>query len=84
MARVLPKTPALVIDDKALMPLAVSIPEACRISGVGRTKLYQAIADGHVHAVKAGTRTLIILGSLTAYINALPRFRCAGQCGAAP
>ena len=30
-------------------PLAVSIREACRLSGLGRTKIYELIADGRLY-----------------------------------
>lgn len=29
-------------------PLAVLIPEACRMIGIGRSKLYELIADGTI------------------------------------
>jgi excisionase family DNA binding protein len=35
----------------------LSIAEACAMAGLGRTKLYQAIADGSLQARKFGKRT---------------------------
>ena len=32
----------------------LSIAEACAVAGIGRTKLYQAIADGSLQARKYG------------------------------
>ncbi|WP_428375384.1 excisionase family DNA-binding protein [Lichenicoccus sp.] len=52
--------------------LAYTIVEACRVSGIGRTKLYAEIADGKIEAVKAGRRTLLNAKSLAAYVAALP------------
>lgn len=40
-------------------PLAVRIPEACRLTGIGRSKLYELIADGSIEIVKIGSMTLI-------------------------
>lgn len=40
-------------------PLAYSINEASRATSLGRTRLYQLIADGTLKAVKIGNRTLI-------------------------
>ena len=45
-------------------PLAVSIAEATALAAVGRTKLYEAIADGSLPVRKLGRRTLIIVADL--------------------
>ena len=62
------------MDDTAntLEPLAVTVKEAARISGKGRTKIYEALREGKLHAVKDGERTLIIFPSLRAYVASLP------------
>lgn len=39
--------------------LAYSINEASRATSLGRTRLYQLIADGRLQVVKIGNRTLI-------------------------
>lgn len=52
-------------------PLNVTIPEASRILGCGRSKLYELIAEQRLEAVKLGTRTLIRVASLKAFSNAL-------------
>lgn len=49
-------------------PLAYSIRDACRVSSLGRTRLYQLIADGRLEARKIGKRTLIPAASLRALI----------------
>ena len=53
-------------------PLAVPIPEAVRLSGISRSELYRRLAAGQVHAVKSGSRTLILMDSLRAHIASLP------------
>jgi len=45
-------------------PLAYSIKEACRVSSLGRTRVYQLIAAGPLEARKLGRRTLIPAASL--------------------
>lgn len=50
----------------------LSIDEACAIAGIGRTKIYQAINDGHLKARKYGKRTLILRSDLQAFLAALP------------
>ncbi len=51
-----------------LEPLAYSIRDACRISSLGRTRLYQLISEGRLEARKIGKRTLIPATSLRALI----------------
>ena len=40
-------------------PLAYSVSEACRMSSLGKTRLYQLISEGHLEARKIGRRTVI-------------------------
>ena len=49
-------------------PLAVSVPTATRVSDVGRTKLYEAMADGELLSCKIGKRRLILLEDLRAWL----------------
>lgn len=56
-------------DDKAPLPyrtdpLTVRIPEACRLTGIGRSKLYELIAEGSIEIVKVGGMTLVSFESL--------------------
>jgi excisionase family DNA binding protein len=44
--------------------LAVSVNEAARILGVGRTSLYAMIREGRIDILKLGRRTLIKTASL--------------------
>lgn len=55
-----------------LTPIAVSIDDACAISGLKRTKLYEEIKSGRLVSRKSGTRTLIRVVDLQAFIDALP------------
>jgi len=50
-------------------PLAVRIPEACRLTGIGRSKLYQMIADGYIETVKVGAITLVPMRTLRRLID---------------
>jgi len=40
-------------------PLAYSINEACRVSSLGRTRIYRLISEGRLEAKKVGKRTRI-------------------------
>jgi excisionase family DNA binding protein len=52
--------------------LAHTIADATKISGLGRTSIYELIGAGKIEARKAGTRTLIPAESLRAFLNSLP------------
>jgi excisionase family DNA binding protein len=51
---------------------ALSVIEAARMLGVGRSTLYGLIRQGHLPIRKLGKRTLILKTELEAFINALP------------
>ena len=46
------------------------IPEACRITGIGRSKLYELIGAGEIAIIKVGAITLIPVESLKCFIHA--------------
>ena len=50
-------------------PIAVRIPEATRLTGIGRSKLYELIASGDIETAKIGTCTLITVASLRQLIQ---------------
>jgi excisionase family DNA binding protein len=50
----------------------LSISEACAMAGIGRTKIYQAIADGNLKARKCGKRTLVLRDDLRDFLVSLP------------
>jgi hypothetical protein len=57
---------------KELPPLAVSIADAVRMSGIGRTSLYMAIQRGALVVRKSGRRTVVPVESLQAFLANLP------------
>lgn len=52
--------------------IGLSVVEAARQAGVGRSTLYEAIRSGALTARKAGRRTLITRDDLMAWIGSLP------------
>jgi excisionase family DNA binding protein len=54
------------------MELAVSILEAARRAGVGRSSLYGAISRGELRIKKVGRRSLVLLEDLKSWITTLP------------
>jgi len=52
--------------------LGHTIDEAVAASGVGRTKIYEAIKTGALRARKFGRRTVILHDDLRAFLHNLP------------
>lgn len=54
-----------------------TIDQAVDHTGIGRTKIYQAIKEGRLRARKCGRRTVILAGDLAAFMQALPVMEAA-------
>lgn len=52
------------LEIVAPAPLAYSVRDACRVSSIGRTRLYSLIKEKKLEARKVGKRTLILAASL--------------------
>ena len=57
------------------MNLSFSIEEACKITGLGRTKLYEAINKGLLPAKKYGKRTVILRHDLEGFLENLKNYQ---------
>jgi excisionase family DNA binding protein len=55
-----------------------AVPETCQRLSIGRSTLYELIADGQIKAVKIGRRTLIPHEELERYVASLPSRTGAG------
>jgi excisionase family DNA binding protein len=49
-------------------PLAVPIPEAARLGGVGRSTLYAEISKGNLKIRKVGRRTIVAMDDLKTWL----------------
>lgn len=56
-------------------PLAYSIPEAVKASGLPRTSLYEAAKQGRLTFRKSGRRSVILAADLRALLESLPPAR---------
>lgn len=54
--------------------LSLTIEEARAATGLGRTKIYEAINSGALRARKLGKRTLILKSDLEAFLAALEAY----------
>jgi excisionase family DNA binding protein len=49
--------------------LTVRVSEACRVTGIGRSKLYELIRAGEIRTIKVGAITLIPMASLADFLG---------------
>jgi excisionase family DNA binding protein len=56
-------------NGDATARLTVRIKEACRMTGIGRSKLYQLISDGEIEIVKVGAMTLVPVAGLQRFLE---------------
>jgi excisionase family DNA binding protein len=58
-----------------MQPLAVSIPDAVKATGMSRTSIYEALKRAEISAIKSGRRTLIPFADLERYLASLPAYQ---------
>ncbi len=56
-------------QTKPYLPLAVSVNEACRMTSLGRTKLYAMMSAGDLPYRKIGSRTIILTADIKKLLN---------------
>lgn len=54
--------------------LSYTIDEAAKITGLGRTRLYEELNSGRLAGVKAGRRTLIPHANIQKWLEALESY----------
>jgi excisionase family DNA binding protein len=57
------------MNAESLDPVTISVPTALKLSGLGRTKLYELIALKQIRSVRVGARRLIDFASLKAFLT---------------
>lgn len=53
-----------------LTPISVTVADACHITGLGKTKLYELMNDGVVISAMVGGRRIVQFASLKALVDA--------------
>ncbi|YAA60749.1 helix-turn-helix domain-containing protein [Niveispirillum fermenti] len=56
-------------------PIAVTVSDAVKATGMSRTSIYEALKRGDLSARKAGRRTLISFADLETYLASLPNYQ---------
>jgi excisionase family DNA binding protein len=57
------------VNSDYLDPVTISVPTALKLSGLGRTKLYELITSKQIRSVRVGARRLIDFASLKAFLT---------------
>ncbi|WP_365898069.1 helix-turn-helix domain-containing protein [uncultured Sphingomonas sp.] len=52
-----------------LSPITLRIADACRITGIGRSKFYELIKAGEIEVIKVGAITLVPMTSIDALLQ---------------
>jgi hypothetical protein len=66
--------PSTFRDSTGVEPFAVRFHEGMRLSGLGRSEIYEGLNDGSIEGVKNGRITLLIVESLKRKVLSLPRY----------
>jgi len=56
------------------MQISMSIEDVRAVTGIGRTKIYQAINSGKLKAKKFGKKTIILRDDLELFLNSLETY----------
>lgn len=61
--------PTLSKPNADLSPITLRIADACRITGIGRSKFYELIKAGEIGVIKVGAITLVPMTSIDALLQ---------------
>ena len=56
-------------EQGTVEPISVRIPEAVRLTGMSRSRLYELMKAREIEFVKVGTSTLVLMDSLRSFID---------------
>ena len=57
-------------ENPAAEPISVRIPDAVRMTGLSRSRIYELMRSGDIEFAKVGASTLIIVESLRRFVLA--------------
>lgn len=60
-------------------PWYATFPNACRVLGIGRTKLYALAGEGRIRIVKVGHRSLVDINQALGWMATLPAAEISPQ-----
>lgn len=56
-------------EHRAIEPIAMRVPDACRYLGIGRSTLYVLISEDEIEIIKLGSSTLVLTESLRSLVE---------------
>ena len=56
-------------DLPTLEPISVKIPQAVRLTGLSRSRIYELMKSGDIEFAKVGSSTLIMVESLRRFVR---------------
>lgn len=56
-------------SSSSLSPITLRIADACRVTGIGRSKFYELIKAGEIEVIKVGAITLVPMSGIKALLN---------------
>lgn len=65
--------PAPSRDPTSIRPITVRIPDAAKMLGLSRSRIYELITSGDIEVIKLGRATLVPVAGLEALIERLKR-----------
>lgn len=69
-------------DSAEHEPISVKVPEAVRLTGLSRSRIYELMKSGDIAFAKVGSSTLILVESLRQFIHC--RRAVKDEAGAEP
>jgi excisionase family DNA binding protein len=57
------------VTKERLEPISVKIPEAVRLTGMSRSRIYELMKSGEIEYAKVGSSTLILVESLRSFVT---------------
>ncbi len=69
MTSVAPGEPRRKSRREPTQPVSTTIADACRITGLGKSTIYELIREGKLKAVAVGRRRLVLFTSIMALVE---------------
>lgn len=60
-----------------IQPAAMSVLDFCAAAGIGKTRFYDEVRAERIRVKKCGSRTLVPMAELTAWLDRLPSVAAA-------
>lgn len=57
------------VESQRAEPISVRIPEAVRLTGLSRSRIYELMRSGDIQFAKVGSSTLVLVDSLRRFVD---------------